>query len=161
MKHDHIETEQYDAYVSGYLSPADLIEVEAHLRVCTVCREQLVVFARAQDLMHEVVEDVASTPAKPRAVRWQRRRAWLAAAACVLAIVVTTRIIQRSPAAGGVVSLGEIICPDGDDQDDRINAAHAHGLYVTYPPQAGGPHLAMAEPEPSADGFPDDSISKE
>jgi anti-sigma factor RsiW len=107
-----------DCYLDGELEPSPVIEVEAHVHACSICREELVVVRQVKRAVRSLAEPtpelpaglrervVASLDAESRSggIRGAAFTSGLVlAAAALLAVVATT----GSPAPGpGVADLG-------------------------------------------------------
>jgi hypothetical protein len=121
----HPEDVDLHAWVAGALPLAEAQALEAHTAQCELCAHKLMRTAQADELMY--------TAGKSRRVT--HRKQW-ALAAGLLLMLGASSALHAGRHGGGVVNLGEVICPDGDDQHACIADAHAHGRVVSYPANA-------------------------
>jgi hypothetical protein len=110
------------AWVDGALEEEQSRALEQHTAMCELCALKLSRTAQADELMR--------TAGKAR--RTTHRKQW-ALAAGVLVFLGLSSVLHASHPRGGVVDLGEVICPDGDDQAQCVADAVAHGRVVAYP----------------------------
>ena len=120
MNEHRILREQLGAYALGALEPRERAEVDAHLRECPACREELARLAALPGLLSRLSPDDPPDPDPPADVgeralgawsarhraRRRRRRAWgaagLAAAAAAVLIVVGLVVATGDDDPGGV-----------------------------------------------------------
>src|SRR5436309_400193 len=120
MSDAHVRDEDLDDYVSDLLAEGRRAHLEAHVRICQLCAHKLYRYAQAEEALHELAP-------RRRASGWARS---FAVAAALLAVLAAWRIHVVRSAATPLVSLEDVICPDGDDQGECIRAAHGHGRFV-------------------------------
>ena len=133
---EHLSEETLDQYVNGEAEAYDVDRLAEHVRVCELCARKLQRAARVEEALHEVAQSHERQSASPRR--------WLAVASLLIVVGVSgivSKLFSHSEAPSALVSLGEIICPDGDDQASCIRDAHAHGRVVAYPASAGAPRI--------------------
>ena len=115
MNEHRILREQLGAYALGALEPRERAEVDAHLRECPACREELARLATLPGLLARLSPDEATDPDLPadvgeralatlsarRQARRRRRRVWVTGLAAAAAAVL--------------VALGLVVATGGDD----------------------------------------------
>lgn len=97
-------------YVDGSLGPEDRARVEAHVRDCPSCRQQLELAATARDAL-AALPDVDAPPGLTFEVRRRARRprsglAWKVATGAAAAAVLAAGIVVAVGPPGGVDTLG-------------------------------------------------------
>jgi hypothetical protein len=129
----HPEDVDFHSWVSGALPLAEAQALEAHTAECELCAHRLMRTAQADELMF----------AAGKTRRTTHRKQWALAAGLLLLLGASSAL--HAGRQGGVVNLGEVICPDGDDQSACIADAHAHGRVVSYPANANTDFLTEGE----------------
>jgi len=116
------------AWVDGALDEAQARALEEHTTQCELCALKLARTAQADELMLRA----------GKARRTTHRKQWALAAGVVLMLGLSSALHAGRP-HGGVVNLGDVICPDGDDQHACVADALAHGRIVAYPAVTDSP----------------------
>lgn len=134
----HLTWERFAAFADGSAPPEEAAAIAAHISECQPCAAQLTHFAQLDMAIYKA----AVEPVQRR----EPMRRWLLVAASLVAIFSAGLAYRFTHASGEVLDLGDIVCPDGDDQATCIAHAQAHGLAVSYPQTAG----VLAEFQPLA-----------
>jgi hypothetical protein len=159
-KGEHPHEQAFVDFVMGTIEPAESHALEAHVSRCEACAARLAREAKVELALAEVARtEEASTPraasssgagaADTRHVKrpWRLSRALPLAAA---AAAVWAAFAHRTPSAEASGPIPNVVCPDGAAQDECIERAHRHGLFVAYPPRADAPRF---EARPGAPGW--------
>lgn len=167
---DHPAHAIFEAYVIGALTEPASDSFTSHVATCEVCAKKLEAEARAELGMLEI--HAATKAAPPRVTadrpRIRRPRLWagasvLAIAASVLLILALRRSHEIAPPSSMTVSVTRpsepiplVVCPDGVHQEECVETAHRHGLFVRYPAWGSAPPLGGSRggQGPSGSPFP-------
>jgi Putative zinc-finger len=178
----HLRDDLLADAVDGRLSPADRHDVEAHLRTCSRCRDDVAAAGRARDALGSLPDelvppvDVAAAVAAAGAAagapqRWYRAAALVAAAAAIaLAVLVipgltrdggspeTTAAVGAAPQEAGMSAADRSASPvpfAGVPSLEVVGIDFDHASLAALARQTGGvaaPTSGEATPQPTVAG---------